>query len=156
MTMDDFELDRRLHALAREADPPPGNWCAVQRRIRPRRWTAVAAAAAVFAGVVLVTSQFAIEPSSSSRLEVLVRSEAAAMETVAPEIRGVAAGDSGQALMAAWQENQDAITQLERALRRDPGNRLLLEFLTEARLRQARLARLGKSTPLENERSMKL
>jgi len=155
MTIDDLELDRRLRALARETDPPPAPWRAVRRRIRSRTWPA-AAAAAVVAGVALAASQLAFEPASSSRLESLVRSEAAAMRSVVPDRLPVAAPDSGAALMAAWQENRAAIGQLERALERDPGNRLLLEFLTEARMRQARLARLGKSTLPDNERSMKL
>ena len=63
--------------------------------------------------------------------------------------------------MAAWQDNQQAIAQLEQALEQDPGNRMLLEFLTEARMRQARLVRSidrndGHNQTLNNERSMNL
>lgn len=157
MTMNDLELDRRLAALPREAEPAPANWAAIDRRIARRRRPAVAAAVAALVGVALVLSQAGFEPSTGSRLESLVSVEVAAMRAAAPEPLAVAVPDSAEALMAAWQENQDAIAQLEQALRRDPGNRLLLEFLTEARMRQARLTRsIGNETTPNNERSIDL
>lgn len=157
MTMNDLELDRRLDALPREAEPAPENWAAIDRRIGRRRWPALATAAAALGGVALIISQVGFEPSSRSRLESLVSAEVAAMRAAAPEPLAVAAPDSAEAVMVAWQENQDAIAQLEQALQRDPGNGLLLEFLAEARMRQARLTRsIGNETTPNNERSMNL
>lgn len=157
MTMNDSELDRRLDALPRSAEPAPETWAAIDRRIGRLRWPALAAAAAALGGLALIFSQAGFEPSSGSRLESLVRAEVAAMQAAAPKPLAVAAPDSAKALMAAWQENQDAIAQLEQGLRRDPGNRLLLEFLAEARMRQARLTRsIGNGTSPNNERSMNL
>lgn len=157
MTMNDSELDRRLDALPREAEPAPENWTEIDRRIRRRRWPALAAAVAIVGGVVLVFLQPGFQPSSSARLESLVSAEVTAMQAAAPESLTVAAPDSAEALMAAWQENQNAIAQLELALQRDPGNQLLLKFLAEARMRQARLTRfIGNETSPNNERSMNL
>ncbi len=157
MTMNDSELDRRLNALPRAAEPTSEIWKAIDRRIARRRWPALTAAAAALGGVALIFSQAGFEPSSSSRLESLVHDEVAAMQAAAPEPLAVATPDSAPALMAAWAENQDAIAQLEQALRRDPGNGLLLEFLAEARMRQARLTRsIGNQTFPNNERSMNL
>ncbi|MEX2498728.1 MAG: hypothetical protein WD397_07625 [Wenzhouxiangellaceae bacterium] len=157
MTMNDSELDRRLNALPREAEPAPGNWTEIDRRIRRRRWPALAAAVAALGGVVLIFLQPGFEPSSGSRLESLLSAEVVAMQAAAPEPLAVAAPDSAEALMAAWQENQNAIAQLELALQRNPGNQLLLKFLAEARMRQARLTRsIGNETSPNNERSMNL
>jgi len=66
-----------------------------------------------------------------------------AMRASAPAEPVLSRLDSPQALMQAWQENQNAIAELEQALERDPGNGLLLEFLAEARLRQAQLIHSG-------------
>ena len=54
-------------------------------------------------------------------------------------------------LSEAWAENQTAIEELEAALERDPDNRLLLDFLAEARLRQVRLLNSGLALTPQTE-----
>lgn len=157
--IDDSDLDRRLDALTRIAEPPPGSWTAIERRIRKRRWPVLLstgiAAVAVLSGVVLVVSQFGPTPVPAGGIAETTRAEVQAMRVAAPEAPAVSDFDSPKALMVAWQDNQQAIAQLEQALERDPENRLLLEFLTEARMRQARLVRsIGRNQTLNNERSM--
>jgi len=163
--MDDAELDRRLGALTRTAEPVPANWAAIERRIGQRRWRhlmpAGMAAAAVLTGVALVVSQIAPAPETAGTVARVMRAEVQAMRASAPETPAVSEVNSPTALMAAWQENQAAIDQLEQALDRDPDNRLLLDFLTEARIRQAELARFlvrsdGREQPPNDERSINL
>ena len=163
--MDDRQLDRRLDALTRTAEAPPGNWAAIERRIgKPRRsWALPAgfAAAAVLSGVALVFSQIGPAPPPAGGLAETMQTEMQAMRVAAPEAPAASSTDSPATLMAAWQDNQQAIAQLEQALEQDPGNRMLLEFLTEARMRQARLVRSidrndGHNQTLNNERSMNL
>jgi len=159
--MDDSELDRRLDALTRIAEPPPDNWTAIERRIRKRRWpkalSAGLAAAAVVAGIALVVLQIGPTPVSSGGLAETMKAEVQAMRVAAPETPAASDIDSPASFMAAWQDNQQAIAQLEQALEHDPDNRLLLEFLTEARMRQARLVRsIGLNQTPNNERSMNL
>ena len=163
--MDDRELDRRLDALTRVAEAPPGNWAQIERRIGKRRrsWAVPAglAAAAVLSGVLLVVSQSGPSPVLHGGIAETMQAEVQAMRVAAPEALAASDIDSPAAITAAWQENQQAIAQLERALEQDTDNRMLLEFLTEARMRQARLVRwIGrndgiKQTP-NNERSMTL
>lgn len=159
--IDDAELDRRLDGLARIAEPTPGNWTAIERRIRKRRWTralsAGLAAAAVLSGLALVVSQLGPAPVPPGGIAETMHAEVRAMRASAPAAPAVANTDSPAAVMAAWQDNQQAIAQLEQALEHDPDNRMLLEFLTEARMRQARLVRsIGRSQNPTNERSMNL
>lgn len=162
--MDDDELDRRLSALMRTAEPPAENWTVIERRIRKRRWpTALStalAAAAVLSGVALVVSQIvSVEATRTTGggMAETVQAEVHAMRASAPVTPAGSDIDSPAAVMAAWQDNQQAIAQLEAALERDPDNRLLLEFLTEARMRQARLVRsIGHSQTPNDERSINL
>jgi len=159
--MEDSELDGRLNALTRVVDPAPANWDAIERRIRRRRrphaiWAGIAAAA-VLGGVALVVSQIGPAPAPAGGIAETLHAEAQAMRASAPELPVVSEFDSPAALMAAWQDNQQAIAQLEQALEHDPDNRTLLEFLTEARMRQARLVRsIGRNQTPTNERSMNL
>lgn len=151
-SMTDAALDARLEALTRNATPPAAAWPAVAERIRagegrvrrrPGRIGALAAAAALVAVLaVTVVQQMPDgpgEPIDAGR--VLVQAEAEAMRRAAP----VATGGLVDALPLAesWAENQSAIDELEAALDRDPDNRLLLDFLAEARLRQVRLLNSG-------------
>lgn len=159
--IDDSELDRRLDALVRVAEPPADSWSAIERRIQKRRWSmavpAGLAAAAVLCGVALVVSQLGPAPSHPGGIAEAMQAEVHAMRVAAPESPVVTDMESPEALMAAWQDNEQAIDQLEQALERDPGNRLLLEFLTEARMRQARLVRsIGQNQTPNNQRSMTL
>ena len=159
--IDDSELDRRLDALTRVAEPPVGAWSAIEHRIRKRRRSmavpAGLAAAAVVFGVALVVSQLGSAPTYPGGAAEAMQAEVRAMRVAAPETPVLADAESPEALMAAWQDNQQAIEQLEQALENDPGNRMLLEFLTEARLRQARLVRsIGRNKTPNNQRSMNL
>lgn len=139
MTINDRELDRRLAALTREADPAPENWISIERRIRARRWPAALAAAVLLGVAALVVMQAGPDLGPSTGADAFVRDQVNEMRAAAPDARAVAMLDPAGSVMDAWRENQAAIGQLEKALQRDPGNRLLLEFLAEARMRQARL-----------------
>jgi cytochrome c-type biogenesis protein CcmH/NrfG len=149
MTGKDYEisdraLDERLAALTREAAPGDGAWRAIEHRIRPRRRVPLAAAAVAMLTVgALVVGRWGIEPRDPSDMQRFVGAEVAAMQASAPEELSLDRLGSPEALMRAWTENRDAIAELEGALARDPEKRLLLEFLAEARLRQARLINAG-------------
>lgn len=145
---DDAGLDRRLAALTREARPRPEVWAGIEARIgRPRRrvWRRAAAVAAVGLVAVLVLQVMPGDKRDSGptadAARRLVHAEAEAMRRVAPTATGGLA--ESVPLVEAWTDNQAAIEQLEAALIRDPDNYLLLEFLAEARLRQARLLNSG-------------
>lgn len=140
----DRELDDRLAALAREFDPDDAVWRQIDSRIRPRRRVALAAVAtAVLAIGALVAGRLAMEPGGPSNMQRLVSAEVTAMQASAPEELSLDRLGSPEELMRAWTENRDAIAELESALARDPDNRLLLEFLAEARLRQSQLINSG-------------
>jgi hypothetical protein len=154
MTIDDTELDARLAALARDTEPDERNWRRIERRIRPRQRAPIAAAAAVavVAIAVGIVAQFR-GGGDVPRDHQLLEAEVKAMAAAAPDEAALRRAGSPEALMQAWQHNRQAIEELERALVRDPDNTLLLEFLSEARLRQARLVQQGMTT---TERSMTL
>jgi hypothetical protein len=148
MTMDDRELDRRLDGLTREIEADESLWPAIERRLRPsRRWPALAATAAALAIGVLVVSQSLDERTKPETRPGLAGEHAAPAGEITPEALAVSGVDGAQPVMQAWQDNQAAIEQLEQALQRDPDNPLLLEFLSEARLRQARLIQRGLFPP---------
>lgn len=167
MTTTDRELDARLDALTRETEPDDRTWRRIERRIRQRRVVPLAATAAVAgiglgaAIVVAIVSTIvatnvgppSFDGTNVPRDRLLVQAEVRAMAASAPDETALRHIDSPEELMQAWQDNRDAIRELERALERDPDNRLLLEFLSEARLRQARLVQQGMTT---TERSMKI
>lgn len=167
--MDDLELDRRLDALARVAKVPPENWKAIEQRIRRRRWAvampAAIAAAAFLSGIAVVVTQITSMPAQPSLMARVTQAEVQAMRAVSPQIAEVsdiranldAGFESSESLIAAWEQNQAAIAELEQAIERDPQNSLLLEFLTEARMRQARLARsISQEQVSPNQRSITL
>lgn len=152
----DAELDRRLAALTRSAEPASTSWSVIQARIerstesdqRARSrpfWPVAMAAAAVLAAVAAVVWQVPRSPTLSEPAfdagRVLVQREAEAMRRTAPTVTGGL--EVAPTLAGAWAENQTAIEELEAALDRDPDNRLLLEFLAEARLRQVQLLNSG-------------
>lgn len=150
------ELDRRLASLTRSAEPAPSSWSRIQQRIeqdstsdgRHRHrpiWPVAMAAAAVFALVAVVVWQ--LPTSTGPQFDdgrQLVQREAEAMRRAAPMVTG--GFEEAPPLAEAWTENQIAIDELEAALDRDPDNRLLLEFLAEARLRQVRMLNSGLAT----------
>ncbi|MBY6203870.1 hypothetical protein [Halomonas denitrificans] len=145
--IEDSELDARLSTLTREAPPPASAWAGIAERIRPRRrgrhvrWGLLAAAAVLLVAVVVVRPPPDERPAGIDGGRILVAAETEAMRRVAPTVTGGLIDT--QPLAASWAENQVAIDELEAALDRDPDNRLLLEFLAEARMRQVRLLNSG-------------
>lgn len=145
MTLDDHELDRRLAALTRQVDPDEGSWPAIEARLkrRPSRWKLPAAAGLAVAAsllvAVLVTSSLDTTPSGTEAG--VVSAEIAAMQHQVSwsEVPRSDAINSG--LSAAWDENQQAIDELEQALARNPDNLMLMDFLAQARLRQSELVK---------------
>lgn len=159
MTLNDRELDRRLAALTREAEPGSDHWPAIERRIGARRRWGLPVAASAAAALVLAVAALRVlgpesEPSGAADLQAVVSAEARAMQASAPEQNAAIRARSPEALMRAWSDNQRAIEEIESALARDPGNPLLLEFLAEARLRQARL--INSSLTLSTQARMTL
>ncbi|NKI35846.1 hypothetical protein HFP89_11795 [Wenzhouxiangella sp. XN79A] len=141
----DAALDARIAALTRSAEPRQRVWTGIAERIRPVRragWPWAAAAAVVLA-LAIVALQPDRERSStgSERALQLVQAEVEAMRRAAPVV--TADWLDERPWTEAWADNQVAIDELEAALGRDPDNRLLLDFLAEARLRQARLIHAG-------------
>ena len=53
-------------------------------------------------------------------------------------------------MMAAWNQYQTAIDELEAALELNPGYQMLVDSLAEARLQQSRLLNQAKSTRFMN------
>lgn len=148
MTIDDRELDRRLAALTREIDVDESLWPGIERRLgAARRWPAAAAAVASITAVAIAGVFIAMPTIDRGAIEGpgVAQREAEAMRALTPEASAVSQIDASPALQQAWQENQTAIEQLEQALEADPDNRMLLEFLSEARLRQAQLIQRGMS-----------
>jgi len=161
----DRHLDRRLDALTRRADPDPAIWQSIEARLDReasaapnrapnsalrRRWTGGLAIAASLTGALALGLALLQSPGRSGDGAPVARAfqlEQTAMRAVAPEPLSTLLPDAPESLMAAWAENQAAIEELERTLQRDPENRLLLEFLAQARLRQARLVQHGISRP---------
>lgn len=149
MSMDDEQLDRRLAELPREAEPDDAVWAGIERRIRPaRRWPAGVAAGLALAAGLAVIVQIATRAPEPTAMASAARAEAEmrAMRAGAPARLALDRIGSSEALMAAWAENRAAIEQLERALQRDPDNALLLEFLREARMREAGIVQQGMTT----------
>jgi hypothetical protein len=143
MTIDDRELDRRLNALPRETQADEALWPGIERRLRPsRRWPAAAAVVAAVGFGALFIALWVDEHGSPDAPGFALR-EAETMRAEAPDAIPVSQINASPSLRTAWQDNQSAIDELETALERDPDNRLLLEFLGDARLRQARLIQRG-------------
>ncbi len=144
MTISDQELDRRLAALTRTSDAPESLWHRIEPRLSRRRWPSLVAAgfgiAAMLVAALVVFEQS--EPDSAPALHIMVSAEAEAMRRQAPTAPWPLP-TSNKGLNAAWEENLAAITELEQALKRNPGNTLLLEFLVRARLRQSELINLA-------------
>jgi hypothetical protein len=142
MTIDDRELDRRLAALTRHVEADESLWPGIERGLasdsrRPRRIAAAAAVGALSLGAALVA--LSVFDRTVPDEQGFAQRQAAVMRAAAPDAVAVSTVESSPRLGEAWRENQAAINELEQALKRDPDNGLLLEFLSEARLRQARL-----------------
>jgi hypothetical protein len=156
----DQALDRRLAALTREHDPDPAVWQGIEARLAPRlriRPWAVAAAAGGLALMLAALAPMLQRAPAIDPARIAISAEARALQALEPTTLPAAWTEVPASLERAWQDNQAAIAELEQALARAPGNRMLLDFLAEARLRQARL--LGQTTtediiPTPTERSI--
>ena len=141
MSLSDQELDHRLNALDRSCESPEQVWQKLKPQLdappahRLRRpWLALAAAVA---GMTLVSALLLL-PTRLPWDSTLV--DLPAPDTVS-EIIEPATGlqRSRQSLAAAAAENESAIRKLKAVLEQEPDNLLLMEFLAEARFRQAEL-----------------
>lgn len=156
--LSDPELDRRLAALPTESVPDPALWAGIEARLAPRRRTRLWAVAASAGGLALALAalmpMLQREPLADPG-QIAIRAETRALQALEPAVQPTGISNAG--LEGAWQDNQAAIAELEQALERTPGNRMLLDFLAQARLRQARL--LGQAAaediiPTPTERSI--
>lgn len=156
----DQALDRRLAALPREHAPDPAVWQAVEARLAPRRRARPWAVAAATGGLALMLAALAPMLERTAPVDparIAISAETRALQALEPTTLPAAWAEVPAGLERAWQDNQAAIAELEQALERTPGNRMLLDFLAEARLRQARL--LGQTAiedinPTPTERSI--
>lgn len=148
MNMKDMDLDRRLDALPRAADTPEALWPAIERRITHRsrqRWlTGIAAAVVMTVLAALIANNFRdFRPpdltTTVSLAATVIAAEISAMDRSAPDAEQAALADFDQGWKEAWDLNQAAINELEQALKESPENRLLLDFLARARLRESEL-----------------
>lgn len=163
MTMNDMELDRRLDALPREAAAPETLWPVIERQIahRSRRtWLAGIAAALVMAVLAALTANNLkdLNPpdltGTVSLAATVIAAEISAMDRAAPDAEQVPRTDFDKGWKEAWDLNQTAINELEHALKESPDNRLLLDFLARARLRESELVnRATAGTALASQRS---
>jgi hypothetical protein len=143
MTIDDRSLDQRLAALPRQSEPNEQTWSTIEARLKSRRtgWTGRLAAglavAASLALVVLVSRTPDTQPIDFGAQ--VVQAEIAAMQHQVSWTDVPASDTVNAGLVSAWEENQQAIEELESALARNPDNLMLMEFLAQARLRQSEL-----------------
>lgn len=142
MSINDAELDRRLAGLPRAVDVPAAVWTRIERRIAPRRrpWIGSVAASVVLiavAGLLVLSGPDKAGPADPEA--VVIAAEVDAMRRSAPDPSALMAANLDQAWHSAWIENLAAIDELEKALERNPDNRLLMDFLARARLRQSEL-----------------
>lgn len=163
MNITDKELDRRLAALPRETDTPEALWPIIEQRIahRHRRTWLGGIAAAVLLGVLAALianhfrdfQQFDLQGTASLAATVIA-AEVEAMGRAAPDPGNDLFEGGAGSLESAWNVNQNAIDELERALKNNPGNRLLLDLLARARLRQSELVNQATAAKLvDNQRS---
>ncbi len=141
MSLSDQELDRRLNALDRSCAPPESVWQKLQPQLETpparrssRTWLALVAAVS---GLAVISVLLLSSPQTTPDATLV---DLPAPET-APAVVEPSSGlqRSRQTLAAAAEENEAAIGKLEAALVQEPDNLLLMEFLAEARLRQADL-----------------
>jgi len=156
----DQSLDRRLAALTRAHAPDPALWHGIEGRLPPHRRSRRLAIAAAVGGLALIVATLTAQLQREPLLDpgrMTVDAEAQALRALEPESIPAAWTEAAAGLESAWHDNQAAIAELEQALERSPGNRLLLDFLAQARLRQARLigqAATRNSVPISTERKI--
>jgi hypothetical protein len=148
MTLSDRELDRRLAALPRHTETPSQHWQVIAARLDTpaRRWPPMATAAIGIAAC-LALALLVVDPDAgvhSDTAAFIVATEIQAMRTQASGIEQ-SGGRLTTEMSGAWEQNQDAIDELEHALARHPDNPMLIDFLAQARLRQHQLIQQAKA-----------
>ncbi len=143
MSLSDRQLDQRLARLRHPAEPDPRLWQGIAPKLARRRrvWPLWLSAGSAVAAVVLLTV-LAVPPRLGSPLDAsdrIVGAEIRAMDAHAPSVADLEGARLGEVLGGAWDENEEAIAELEQALARQPGNPMLIQFLAQARLRQSEL-----------------
>lgn len=151
MTISDREIDHRLSGLVRETDPPEHIWAGIEQRLKPARrgrfgvvtgLVAVAACLMIAVLVMRTPEQIYFNPS-----ETVISAEVSAMRSQAVGLSLAEFDPVERELVSAWEENEDAISELETALARHPDNVLLVEFLALAHLRQSELIKQATVGP---------
>lgn len=143
MTLDDRTLDQRLAALPRQTEADEQSWRAIERRISRHRqhWLGRIAAGVAVAASVAIALLVTVPPDSTPTTvsSWVISAEIKAMQHQVSWADVPAQDAVNAGLAAAWDENQQAIDELERALARNPDNLMLMDFLAQARLRQSEL-----------------
>lgn len=171
MSIDDKELDRRLIALQREVETDEvaeeRTWQAIAGQLdinsepkqashtpfRARRFYAGLSVAASFVLVMLMADPLSRSPISVS--EFVINAEIKAMHQQLrwddiPENSSLNGG-----FRTAWNDNQQAINELENALKRNPDSPMLVDFLARAQLRHVELIHYASAhRDVDHERSM--
>jgi hypothetical protein len=147
MSLSDRELERRLAALPREAEAPETLWRRIEAGIEtgieagaaPRRpvWFATAASVLVAALAVWLVP---VERPGNGWLppdwEVIAATNRHLLELSLQETR---VHPAVVAEPAGWGNHSRAVEELKKALEKNPGDPLLLDLLTRARLREMEL-----------------
>lgn len=144
MTLPDRQLDARLDALPRTA-PSPEVWPHIHRRIHARRLPALPAIAAAVVMVLvsgwLLTQDLPDQPDFSNPAARVMAAEGAVMRELTAGPDWLRTVDTDSDWRTAWESNRTAINDIEAALANHPGDRLLIDLLARAHLRQAQLLR---------------
>lgn len=152
MSINDRELDQRLGALPQAAHVDDAIWTKIEHRLHARnnrRWIGGGAIAASLVAVIVLTNINAPDWSELHRNQA-IQAEVRAMNatTLLPQL--VDQIGWSDEMMAAWNQYQTAIDELEAALELNPGYQMLVDSLAEARLQQSRLLNQAKSTRFMN------
>ena len=139
MTFSEKDLDHRLSQLTRDEMPGEYNWQQISQRLNQRRPYATLAAVATLAAIVILATLVIQLPDDSGWRNPLAVVAMAEMEVMRHHAPQELPEETEPGWDEAWQANQQAIDELEQALKRHPDNPLLIEFLARSRLRQASL-----------------
>lgn len=152
MNINDQELDRRLNALPQSADVNEAIWPKIEHRLHARshrRWFGGAAVAAGLVAVVVITNLNSPDWAELHRNQA-IEAEVRAMNamTLLPQLADQMGWDED--MLAAWNQYQTAIEEIEAALELNPGYQMLVDTLAATRLKQSNLLNQAKSTRFMN------
>lgn len=153
MSINDQALDRRLNALPQSANVNEAIWTKVEHRLHARsnrrRWIGGAAVAASLLGVVVITNLNSPDWTELHRNQA-IQAEVRAMNamTLLPQLADQMGWDED--MLAAWNQYQTAIEEIEAALELNPGYQMLVDTLAATRLKQSSLLNQAKSTRFMN------